>query len=489
MDTGAECPVVARVRSVAARHPGRPAVVTDTGRVTYRELWRQVLGWRDRCAALGLAPGALVAVLAGPGARWPAAFLGARAAGLVPLLVDVQQPVERTGALLAAARPAAVLRSETGEAERTGEPAPRVLPPGAGYVVFTSGSTGAPKGIVGRAAGLLAFIDWEIGAVGAGPGTRVAVLTSPSFDVVFRDLLLPLCAGGEAHFAGRAVRAAPAAVLGWLAERRVEVVHAVPSLAARWLAADGSDGSVDSLRWTLFAGEPLHGRLVRRWRAAAPSTEVVNLYGPSETTLAKFHHRVPRDCGPGLLPVGRPLDGTALSLVHPEATGPVGAEVRQIVITSPDGSLGYLPGTCGDDDAERLRYAPGSGVTRFRTRDRGVLDDDGNLVVVGRLDSLVKRRGVFVDLARVEAAAAGLAGVTAACCVQLADGDVVLAVQGFGPAAAAALRRPLRTALGEGMPDRVTALPVLPLLPGGKADRRAVADLLDRKETDERRAS
>jgi non-ribosomal peptide synthetase component F len=464
--------VVERVGRIVARHPGRTAVVGAHEVLDYRELWRRVDGWRQRCAALGLPPGALVAVLSGDGTGLPAAFLGARAAGLVPLLLDEALPRSRVAAVLATARPSAVFRADADDVEPTGEVHPRTLPAEAGYVVFSSGTQGTPKGIVGQAAGLLAFVDWEIAELDVRHGTRVAMLTSPSFDVVYRDLLLPLCSGGELHIAKRTVRFAPSAVLSWLADHDIEVLHAVPSLSARWLDAAGA--VVESLRYTLFAGEPLYGRHVRRWRRAAPRSRVVNLYGPAETTLARFHHEIPADCGAGLQPVGRPLPGSEVDLV------PVGEHggVRRVVIATPHGSLGYLPDTCSPDDLGRLRRA--HGITRFETQDRGLLDPSGNLVVAGRLDSLVKRRGTFVDIMRIEAAATELAEVRAACCVQLtSSSEIVLAVAGPDRAAAAGLHRKLRAPLGADIPDRVVVLPSLPLLPGGKADRRGVRELLD----------
>lgn len=478
MAHAAGCPVVERVGRIAARHPDRTAVVGTAEILDYQELWRRVETWRERCAALELAPGTLVAVLCGDGTGLPPAFLGARAAGLVPLLVDEGLPQSGADAIWEAARPAAVLRADDDDLEPTGEPNPRTLAAEAGYVVFSSGTQGKPKGIMGQAAGLLAFLDWETAELDVRPGTRVAMLTSPSFDVVYRDLLLPLCSGGELHIADQAVRFTPSAVLPWLADHGIEVLHAVPSLSARWLDADGP--TVDSLQYTLFAGEPLYGRHVQRWRMAAPNTRVVNLYGPSETTLARFHHEIPADCGPGLQPVGSPLPGVRVDLVPEEPTSEHGAALR-VIITTPHGSLGYLPGTCSPDDLSRLRRE--HGVTRFQTQDRGLLDPEGNLVIVGRLDSLVKRRGTFVDIMRIEAAAADLPEVRAACCVQLpSSGEIVLVVEGPDPATAAGLRRRLRAPLGRDLPDRVVALPTLPLLPGGKADRRGVRELLNVEE-------
>jgi D-alanine--poly(phosphoribitol) ligase subunit 1 len=471
----AACPVAERVGQIAARYPDHTAVVGTTEVLGYRELWRRVDRWRQRCAALALPPGTLVAVLSGKGTGLPPAFLGARAAGLVPLLLDEELPRYEEDAITATARPAAVLRADKDEAEPTGEANPWTLPAEAGYVVFSSGTQGTPKGIVGQAAGLLAFIDWEIAKLDMRPGTRVAMLTSPSFDVVYRDLLLPLCSGGELHIAGPAIRSAPSAVLPWLADRDIEVLHAVPSLSARWLDAAGQ--AVGSLRYTLFAGERLYGRHVRRWREAAPRTRVVNLYGPTETTLARFHYEVPPDCGAGLQPVGRPLPECEADLVPVEPVSEYGG-VRMVVITTPHGSLGYLPGTCSPDDLSRLRRE--HGITRFQTQDRGLLDPEGNLVIAGRLDSLVKRRGIFVDIVRIEAAAAELPEVRAACCMQLmSSSEIVLTVEGPDPAAVPDLLRKLRAPLGMDIPDQVVVLPSLPLLPGGKVDRRGVRKLLN----------
>ncbi|MEO7287625.1 MAG: AMP-binding protein [Jatrophihabitantaceae bacterium] len=486
MGPASGCPVLDRVEQQVVRYPDRAAVVTATDRLDYRGLWQHIGRWQQRCSALDLLPGSLVAVLSSSGAGLPAAFLGARAAGLVPLLIDSAQPASRVADLLAAARPAAVLRSDQDEAELVAEANPRTLPAEAGYLAFSSGTQGRPKAVVGQAAGLLRFIDWEIATLGVGPGTRVAMLTSPSFDVCYRDLLLPLCSGGELHVAEQAVRSAPAAVLPWLAEHQIEVLHAVPSLSARWI--EDAPPPLEALRHTLFAGEPLYGRHVHRWRQVAPASRVSNLYGPSETTLAMFHYQVPADCDPGLQPVGRPLPDGTFDLVPAGPEQGIG-NVYRVIITTPHGSLGYLPDTCSADDLGRLSRE--HGVTRFQTQDRGRLDPEGNLVVAGRLDSLVKRRGTFVDIARIEAAAADLAEVRAACCVQLASSsEIVLVVQGPDPAGAASLRRALRAPLGADLPDRVVALPVLPLLPGGKADRRAIRELLNLEEVvDERQSS
>ncbi|MGW3959564.1 AMP-binding protein [Amycolatopsis sp. NPDC005003] len=474
---GAEgCPVAGRVREIVRRHGDRTAVCAPDGELSYTGLWERAVEWRQRCEAAGLPAGALVCVVSDGNAELPAVFLGLRAAGLVPLLVDALLPAAHVESVIGRAKPAAVVTCPGGEIRPVFPAAERRLPPEAGYVTFSSGSQGAPKAIVGQARGLLRFVDWEAAEVGGGPGTRTAMLTSPSFDVVFRDLLLPLCTGGELHIAGSAIRTSPGRVLAWLAAHEIEVLHAVPSLATRWADAAPS-ARVAGLRATLLAGEPLHDRHVTRWRSVAPSTRVFNLYGPSETTLAKFCHEVAADPPPGVQPVGRPLPGTTFTL-EPVAGEPA---ARRVVISSPDGSLGYLAGTCGPADERRLTRE--SGVTRFATQDRGEPDGDGGLVIGGRLDTLVKRNGTLVDIARIETAAAALPDLRTACCVQLVpSGRIVLAVECADPAEAGQVRRRLRPRLGMELPDEVRVLPALPLLPGGKVDRRTVRSLLEGEE-------
>jgi D-alanine--poly(phosphoribitol) ligase subunit 1 len=225
--------------------------------------------------------------------------------------------------------------------------------------------------------------------------------------------------------------------------------------------------------WTLFGGEPLYAEHVLAWRTAAPNTSVMNLYGPSETTLAKFWHLVGAEPGSGLEPVGRPLPGTTLDRA-PISGGGAG-DAFQIRLRTPYGSLGYLPGTASEADRARLTRA--DGVTTFLTQDRGRLDAQQRLVVEGRLDSYVKRRGLLLDLAHLEQAAVATPGVTLACGVQImpeSTGAVVLAVEAPAGVPPAQLRQALRRQLGVAMPDEVMVLPHLPRLSSGKVDRQEV---------------
>jgi D-alanine--poly(phosphoribitol) ligase subunit 1 len=465
--------VVGRVASVVHEQPSAPAVIVQDERYSYAELWDQVLAWSSELRSRKAPPGTAAALVIHDPAHLPAAFLAARRADLVPLPIDGLMPAARCAAMIAAGRPSLVL--SVGASLSIGEAhhSPTRLPAEAGYLVFSSGSQGAPKGIIGNERGVIHFVDWETAALGLAAGPRVAMLSSPSFDVVLRDMLLPLFTGGVVCAAPAAVRTNPASVLPWLAAQAVEVISAVPSLSARWLAAAATPRPLTRVTWTLFGGEPLYAEHVVAWRTAAPSTSVLNLYGPSETTLAKFWHLVGAEPGSGLEPVGRPLPGTTLDRAR--ISGGAASDAFQIRLQTPYGSLGYLPGTASETDRGRLTRA--DGVTTFLTQDRGRLDAQQRLVVEGRLDSYVKRRGLLLDLAHLEQAAVATPGVTLACGVQIrpeSTGAVVLAVEAPADVSPAQLRQALRRQLGVAMPDEVIVLPLLPRLSSGKVDRQEV---------------
>ncbi|WP_280882783.1 AMP-binding protein [Streptomyces pseudovenezuelae] len=467
-----------QVRTTVSKHASEPAVVGIDRTITYEELWSTV---ERTGVALGerLAPNSVVAIRARGGVDLPGLFLGVRAAGAVPFLLDSYLPRERAENLLAAVRPAAVIHEASEPRISTGVANARILPDEAGYVTFTSGSQGAPKGIIGNARGLAAFLDWENDELDLEPGFRAAMLTSPSFDVVLREMLVPLVRGGRLHVAGPGVRTDARSVLAWLRAEDIDLVHLVPSLSTRWLA--GNTTTAPGLRWSLFAGEPLYARHVRQWRQAAPRTRIGNLYGPSETTLAKFWFT---GDGPdaGLWPVGHPLPGTVLRQL-PDATSQTGQTFRTVIET-PDGSLGYLDPELHPDAAATLSRR--DGVTAFETQDRGRLTPQGALVVEGRLDSVVKRRGVAVDLASITAAALSEPGVRAACCLQVdrdIDGDLVLALETDAVVGDRELVNALRAALGPSMPDAVLAVAKLPRLPSGKVNASVVEDDLRRGDT------
>lgn len=329
----------------------------------------------------------------------------------------------------------------------------------ANYVVFSSGTTGEPKGIIGSSVGLHAFIHWQVGTFGINEADRCACLTPPTFDVFLRDALTPLAGGATLVLPSEEDLSDPAGLL--LAEE-ITACHVVPSLAMRWLRR--THRSSATLRLVFFAGEPLFRQHLRALRAFAPHARAINLYGPSETTLAKFFFDATGWEGDGVCPVGNPIPGTQFSLHDGE------------VCISPDFPLG---GYLGREDA--AFYHQG-GRCWFATGDLGVNTNSG-LVIEGRTDQQVKVTGVRVNMTEVAAALADCAGV---------DNATVLATQDeLGTHLAAFAQSTTRTSpelLGElvellpttHLPAQLLVLAELPLNSRGKVDRAALRKILSR---------
>jgi amino acid adenylation domain-containing protein len=447
-----------------ARHPELPAIAGEAD-WTYARLAEAVAGTVKVLRERGMRPGDVVAVT---GARAPelvAAMLAVFDAGGILLPVDPALPGHRRR--LMAERAEWLLEPGAVTALRD---APLVArPPDAAYVFFTSGTTGTPNPVLGGHQGLSHFLSWQRNTFAVGPGDRCAQLTGLSFDVVLRDMFLPLVSG--------ATLCLPPAdlpvddVLAWLEQDGITLLHTVPTVAEVWLSA-ARRVSCAPLRVVFFAGEPLPGELVERWRAAHERCDaVVNLYGPTETTLAKCFHVVADLAPPGIQPLGRPLPETQVvvlgegdRLCAPGASG-------ELAISTPFRTHGYLDG----GTPERFVPNPWGEGDLFRTGDRGRYNSDGLLEFLGRLDDQVKVLGVRVEPAEVTAVLLGHPGVAAAAVVPAERG-----LHAYYVPRAALPASDVRTHLADRLPapmapSAFTAVDRLPTTANGKLDRAALA--------------
>jgi amino acid adenylation domain-containing protein len=276
---------------------------------------------------------------------------------------------------------------------------PDISPDDAAYIFFTSGTTGMPKGILGRHKGLSHFLNWQKTTFAIGPSDKCAQLTNLSFDVVLRDIFLPLVSGATLCLPDALADPASDQTLGWLDHQGVTSFHIVPALAQAWIGSVLDGVMLRKMRWIFFAGEPLIEAFVRRWREALPEAgEIVNLYGPTETTLAKCFHVVPDDLAPGIQPVGRPLPQSQ-ALVMNESRQLCGVgEAGEIVIRTPFCTLGYI--NAPEEQSKRFVLNPFRSDPHdliYHTGDKGRYAADGNLEILGRIDDQVKIRGVRIE--------------------------------------------------------------------------------------------
>jgi amino acid adenylation domain-containing protein len=498
------------VATWAERQPAAPAIRQGEQVWSYADLVVRAQGIAQALAASGLGPGTTVAVTGQRSFGLIASMLGVLWSGARLLTLDPHLPAGRHRLMLeiagashllnvgehalasdafAAIPPAQRLpvRPETGQVVGHTERGdgtiqlPDLAWDAPAYVFFTSGTTGQPKAILGCHKGLGHFLTWQRDTFGVAPHDRCAQLTALSFDVVLRDVFLALVSGATLCLPADDLH--PATLLPWMDAQGITIFHTVPTLAHFWLAHTPPGVALQTVRRIFCAGEPLQDTLIEQWRARFPQTgEIVNLYGPTETTLAKCYYRVPDTPKPGIQPVGQPLPQTqVLVLNQAQQLSGVG-ERGEIVIRTPFRSFGYLN---APDEAQR-RFVPNP----FRddphdliyyTGDQGRYRPDGSLEILGRLDHQVKIRGMRVELSEIEVALGhhpALQQVVVVAREDPATGKqlVAYAVPQTDPGPS---QREVRRFLQETLPDYMIPsyfilLESLPRTPNGKVDRQAL---------------
>ena len=494
----------------ARRTPGAPAVVAPGGTRTYAELAARAAALARRLRELGAGPAAPVGIHLGREADLPAAVLAALAAGAAYVPLDPMSPRERlarmtdgVGVLVTRGRrapslpagPWAVLDLDEvdGEAAAGGVDALASLahPDLPVYALYTSGSTGVPKGALIRHRAFAALVAWYAAELALGPDDRVLLLSAFGFDLTQKNLFAPLAAGAALHVTAPETYD-PALVAGLLESERITVVNCTPSALAPVLdrAAEGGFAALASLRWAVLGGEPVVPARLAAWRSApACRAAVLNTYGPTECTdvVSRFRLLPPAADEPSSVPIGFPVAGARLLVVDRRLELlPDGVPGELAVGGGPVG-LGYLGDPARTAEAFVPDPAAGEpGARLYRTGDVARRRADGALEFHGRRDGQVKVRGVRVELGEIEAALAAHPTVrqAAAGLRRLEGGDRLVAwlslhspQEPAAPLDEAGLRAFLRTRLPAALlPDLVVTLPALPLTATGKVDRRALPD-------------
>jgi amino acid adenylation domain-containing protein len=424
------------IARIAERHPERVAVSQGGRTLSYRELLARSEAVARRVAAQGRGVGDVVGITGPRGIGFIVGMLGVLRSGATAFPLDPALPEGRVTRLLEIARADLFVRVAADGADYEGAlsgpdpvvadligvdlididadglsrvpassygetPLPAVSEADPAYLIFTSGTTGAPRGVLGRHGGLSHFLTWQAAEFGLGEDDRCSQLTSVSFDVMLRDTFLALVSGGTTVVPEEADERGGKAIFRWLERERITILHAAPTVLQTWLL--DADVRPECLRAVICSGEPMKAALVENIRSRCPNTEAVCLYGTSETTLAKFCHRIPDGPLPPVMPIGAPLPQTQIVVLRESGVpGGVG-ETGEIAIRTPFRTLGYLH----DPESTHASFVPNpwredDDDLLHRTGDVGRLRPDGLFDILGRTDDQVKVSGVRIQPAEIE---------------------------------------------------------------------------------------
>jgi amino acid adenylation domain-containing protein len=516
------------VAESAARFPDRAAVVDGERSVTYSELDATANRLAHLLAECGVAPGDRVGLYLEKSLEAITGIYGILKAGATYVPLDPGAPTARLGtiagdaglrcllsgtekagewsALEAAGAPleALVVLNAT-DGEVTGPDGVRVVtstalaahPPDAppdvprstsdlAYILYTSGSTGMPKGVMLSHLNAMAFVDWAVAEFAVTESDRLSSHAPLHFDLSVFDLYAAARAGAAVVIVPGQLALFPVELAKWIREAGITVWYSVPSiLTLLVLRGKLAEVELPALRTILFAGEVFPTKHLHRIVELLPHVRFANLFGPTETNVCTWYE-VPRWAGepPASIPIGKAItDVEAFAVLEDGTLAPEG-EVGELYVRGPTVMQGYW------GDAERtgrtlLREwdgAPGGGgFPVYRTGDLVHLDENGDWIFLGRRDSQIKSRGYRIELGDIEAALNQHPGVVECALVAVPDEVVTNRIKAYVVLRGDVGDDELNRFLGERLP-RYMAPEVyefrsdLPRSSTGKIDRRALAD-------------
>lgn len=415
--------------------------------------------------------------------------------GLDALVVDANGAALLTPAVLRAAPDSIVIADAAGEVPVRGgqrivrlgeiggapmrEPAP-VAADDLAYVIFTSGTTGLPKGVMISAGSLRSYLDETRRWTALTPGDRLAETCDVTFDLSVHNLFLCVEAGASLHVLTALEMLAPGR---FVRTRDITVWMSVPTLIAM-MRANGSlkPGIFPSLRLSIFCGEPLPAAAAQAWAEATPNGVVENIYGPTEATVICMRQRL---TGPGALTPGRaivaigtPYETMEVAILDARQRPVPDGIPGEIALCGPQVGIGYLDAP--ELTADRFRQIDGR--RWYLTGDLGMRDEAGVFHHLGRTDNQVKVKGNRIELEEVETHLRQASGTDMVAVVgwPVVDGSVQGLV-GFcnGARSAKAITAAMLKTLPRYMvPSPIHILDTLPVNINGKVDRRALVERL-----------
>jgi amino acid adenylation domain-containing protein len=511
------------LEAAAEKHSDRLAGVGPERSLSYGQLCSRARQLAHLLVELGVAPGDRVGIHLGKQLESLVAVYGVLEAGAAYVPLDPQAPSARLAYLVsdcdvrillagkqtagvwaapeAAGLPLEALVVLDAAEEELGEPAPGLTvvaapaleaqpdtpPPaavaadGLAYILYTSGSTGVPKGVMLSHANALGFVGWAGDLFGVGPDDRLSNHAPLHFDLSVFDLFAAARGAAAVVPVPPVVSMFPRELARFAEGNAITIWYSVPTVLSMLALRGGLEpGDLPALRAVLFAGEVFPTKHLRLLQSLVPHARFANLYGPTETNVCTWYPvpELPEDES-GSIPIGRAIDGVEVFPVGDDGMVVRRGEVGELHVAGPTVMHGYW----GDRDRTAQVLVPDPRTGRaglvYRTGDLVREREDGDYEFLGRRDEQVKSRGYRIELGDVESALVAHPAVVECAVVAVPDELVGTRLHAFAV---------LREEVEDGelarfcaarlppymIPESILARESLPRLSTGKVDRRAL---------------
>ena len=479
------------------RTPDAVALLDEDGEsVSYRQLNDRANQLAHFLLGLGCGSGTRVGIAMERGIHQIVAIYAAVKTGATYVPLDTELPDARLGYLLEDSAPAHVLTDPAGrgrippgwrvhdvETDRarwddqpTTNPVVDGTPAAPVHILYTSGTTGQPKGVTSPTAGTLANIEWMQRQYPFGPTDAAVFKTSPGFDVSIWEIFWPLYVGARLVICRPGAHRDPRHLARLMERHGVSMSFFVPTMLTPFLEHVSADRA-NALRWVVSGGEPMPPRLRDTFYATLPACTLVNAFGPTEAGSVTDNIAARGPAG-SLVPVGRPAENFRVTVLDEDLElVPVGSAGEAYI----GGEVGIAQGYWGAParTAERFvadPYGP-PGSRLYRTGDLCRYREDGALEHLGRIDRQLKIRGLRVEPGEIESVVAShpdVGGCTVVAYGQPARLLAFVASAGARPVTAldaTGIRAHVEGLLPEHMwPERIVPVPAIPATVNGKVD-------------------
>ncbi|MCB1866655.1 MAG: amino acid adenylation domain-containing protein [Chromatiales bacterium] len=492
------------LRTTVARLPDKTALVDDSGEITFGALWHRALhAARDIADRVGR-NGLPVAVEIEKSIDAIVAIVAIQLSGNLYVPFDPNSPPERRERMLQTLGSPATIRVNIGALELDGQiiggratgadtsnaeieaalfdglVARKNIDPL--YVIFTSGTTGTPKGVTISNAAVIDYIDWVRHTYAVDESEIIANQAPLYFDNSVLDIYLCFACGATLHLLAASRFMFPDDVVSYLAANKISLIFFVPSLLSNFAAVNAlQEHDLGALRKVLFAGEPMPLSTLRYLRERLPQALLSNLYGPTEITVDAIYWTFGTEIETLTeVPLGKACENKTIIFLD-EHGAPVTEPdaVAEICVAGVGVALGYWnnPERTAEvfiQNPEHSRYAE----RIYRTGDLGYVSSrDGLIYMTGRKDGQFKHRGYRIEPGEIESALSALGEVTQSCVIYDADHREIVAF--YTPAEPGKELRGAHKLLAGRLPAymiprRFVAVARMPVTPNGKVDRKAL---------------